>query len=71
MNGIIRATIERHQVGAFCGSDTACACDRRWRKNDEYRDHLAEQIAAAISEADRWPSESELTLDAMRAELDS
>jgi hypothetical protein len=38
-----------HSIGAFCGTDTACSCDRKWRSNAEWRAHVAEAIAADLA----------------------
>lgn len=51
--------LEAHRVSAFAGSDTACACDRTWRSNADYRAHVAQVLeqhereakAAALKEA--------------------
>lgn len=42
----------KHKVGAFCGTDTACQCDRTWRKNDGYRQHVADAVLALINGKD-------------------
>ena len=47
----IAEVVSEHAVGAFSGSDTACICDRTWRKNIAYRDHLTKMLAPVIKEA--------------------
>jgi hypothetical protein len=45
----LAALLRKHQVGAFAGEDTACYCDRKWRKNDAYREHLRDAVLALLN----------------------
>jgi len=45
----VQEALGRHRVGAFCGTETACSCDRKWRTNEEWRAHVA--VAAADAAA--------------------
>lgn len=46
----IQEILEAHKISAFAGSDTACACDRTWRTNTDYRAHLAEVLEQHMQE---------------------
>lgn len=46
----IQEILDRHKVSAFAGADTACACDRKWRTNTEYRAHVAEALDKHMQE---------------------
>lgn len=43
------SVLAAHSVGAFSGTDTACSCDRKWRTNESYSEHLAEVVRAVVT----------------------
>lgn len=45
----LAAVLDEHALAAFTGTESACACDRRWRPNREYRMHLAVEILDALA----------------------
>jgi hypothetical protein len=46
-NQLVEA-IKAHTVVAFAGCDSMCACDRKWRTNITYREHLAAEVEARV-----------------------
>ena len=48
---VVGRLVREHTVWGFCGTETACACDHRWRTNADYREHLADALAAALAMA--------------------
>lgn len=48
--------LETHNIAAFAGCDTLCACDRKWRTNIAWRAHVAEVLEAhqKAAKADAW-----------------
>lgn len=45
----VLAELRRHDIGAFNGSQVGCTCDRTWRTTDEWRKHVAADIAEVLA----------------------
>jgi hypothetical protein len=43
----VETVLGGHRIGAFNGSQVACSCDRKWRKESEWRSHLAAALRGA------------------------
>jgi len=46
----LAAVLRKHTVDAFAGCDTACSCDRKWRTNIAYREHLTDELLALLTQ---------------------
>jgi len=56
----IAEAIAVHSVGAFSGSHTACQCDRLWRTNADWREHLTRTAVLPLVEAQVAPLRDEV-----------